>query len=58
MTNFEHFKQNLTIFDIVSLSCHQRCVNCPASEFCATVNNPCDETFRIWATQEYKEKKA
>ena len=56
MTNFEHFKQNFTIFDLIAITCRQRCIHCPAREFCETVNNPCNETLRLWAVQEYEKK--
>ena len=54
MTNFEHYKNNLTIFDLIASKKCSFCSHCPASDFCETVNNSCDETIRIWAVQEYK----
>ena len=54
MTNFEHYKNNLTIFDLVASKRSGFCTSCPARNFCETINSPCDETIKIWAVQEYK----
>ncbi|WP_461247688.1 hypothetical protein [Treponema sp. R6D11] len=47
-TNFEKWKHELTIEDVLVIFKSNGCVDCPAEELCKTVKG-CENAFEKWA---------
>lgn len=54
MTNFEKWKQELSVEMIVQSDVFSDCRYCPATDYCdgKSSHATCPETFRGWAEQE------
>lgn len=62
MTNFEHWKQELKIKDLIhykilgSESICLSCVICPAYAYCSNHDEECVIAFKKWARKKYTNK--